>query len=74
MEKLTVNKALDIAKDVALAEDVKNSEIADTLNGQSGEDIAVARLPISNSAVATRDMLSYTDQVLRDDVREHGSF
>ena len=35
MEKLTVNKALDIAKDVALAEDVKNSEIADTLNGQS---------------------------------------
>ena len=74
MEKLTVDKALDIAKDVALAEDVKNSEIADTLNGQSGEDIAVARLPISNSAIATRNMLSYTDLVLRDDVKEHGSF
>jgi len=74
MSSLFTDDVLDLAKEVVIADEIENTEIADTIDQMDDKNIAVARIPITSAKSATTKIQSYADRELSYKIRENGTF
>ncbi|MAV33797.1 MAG: hypothetical protein CMQ02_10255 [Gammaproteobacteria bacterium] len=74
MNGLYTDDVLDLAKEVVTAEEIKDTEIAETVDGMSDEGLAVARVPITSAKGATHKIQTYADRALASKVKDNGTF
>ena len=70
----TVSEVLDLTKEVAKADEISNTEIGEFIEKSKGEDLVLARIPMTGAQSTTKKIVEYTNDFIRKDVETKGTF
>jgi hypothetical protein len=70
----SVSEVLDLTKEVAKADEVNDTEVGDFIEKAKGEDLVLARIPMTSAQSATKKIVEHTNDFIRKDVEEKGTF
>lgn len=66
----TVSEVLDLTKEVSKADEISNTEIGEFIEKSKGEDLVLARIPMTGAQSTTKKIVEHTNDFIRKDVEE----
>lgn len=70
----TVSEVFDLSKEVEKADEISNTEIGEFIEKSKGEDLVLARIPMTGAQSTTKRLVEYANDFIRKDVEKKGTF